>query len=300
MVKPKIIRANIGCHNNWELIENELTKKLESKIESTCVTFCEMYFYKNGKQINSDWYGIIHDPEDTHKFWPGRRILNNNTFMKSLPFCKGLFCMSKRLKQWLIDKLNPSFFVEVLYHPLSHKNLKLWDNSKFIENKKIYQIGNWLRCSYAIYKLQADNIQKHIIPFNHRTKREIRSFLKRDKQQITNQELQSVNQIEFIPDQDYDNLFENSVVFLNLYSSTCNNVIIECIKSNCPIIINRHESIEEYLGNDYPLCYDNLQQASTMVNNFELLKDANIYLSKMDKSKFEIKYFISSINNQIG
>ena len=33
---------------------------------------------------------------------------------------------------------------------------------------------------------------------------------------------------------------------------------MECIKANNPIIVNRLESIENYIGKEYPLFYDNL------------------------------------------
>jgi hypothetical protein len=36
--------------------------------------------------------------------------------------------------------------------------------------------------------------------------------------------------------------------------------VIDCISRNVPIIINRHESLIEFLGKDYPLFYDDESQ----------------------------------------
>ena len=51
------------------------------------------------------------------------KYTNNANFKQSLSYCKGLFCMSHNLKKWIIQKIKPNFFVDVLYHPVSNKNL---------------------------------------------------------------------------------------------------------------------------------------------------------------------------------
>lgn len=293
-------RGKIGAHNNWKIIEDTLIKNLKSNKKITFVSFCEMYFYKGGKDILSDWYGIIHDPEDSFNYYSNKNILNHSAFKKSLPYCKGLFCMSKKLSKWIMNILKPNFFVETIYHPLSSKNLLQWKFEKFNLNKKIYQIGNWLRCTYSIYRLDCNNFKKCILPFNGRMKNELNHFLKRDKISLSELEKKSVIEVSQISDENYNKIFENSIIFLNLYSSTCNNVIIECIKANCPLLINRLEPIEDYLGKDYPFFYSNLEDAKNKLNDLELIKKTNRYLIDLDKYRFETEHFINSINKQIN
>ena len=43
-----IIKANIGAHNNWRIIENQIENKLICNEKLIFITFCEMYFYKGG------------------------------------------------------------------------------------------------------------------------------------------------------------------------------------------------------------------------------------------------------------
>lgn len=74
---------------------------------------------------------------------------------------------------------------------------------------------------------------------------------------------------------------------------------MECIKANNPIIINRLEPIEEYLGKEYPLFYDNLTDVSTILENDELILKAFNYLKNMDKSKFSMQMMIDSINKKL-
>ena len=124
-------------------------------------------------------------------------------------------------------------------------------------------------------------------------------FLNKDNIILTELEKGSVLKTSHICDNHYNKIFNNKIIFLNLYSSTANNVIMECIKANNPIIINRLEPIEEYLGKEYPLFYDNLTDVSTILENDELILKAFNYLKNMDKSKFSMQMMIDSINRTL-
>ena len=82
MTVSKFIRADIGTHDNWKLVENEFLKNIKSNRDITFVSFCEMYFYKKRIPIQSPWCGINQDPEDTEKIWKNRSILNNNSYLR--------------------------------------------------------------------------------------------------------------------------------------------------------------------------------------------------------------------------
>ena len=294
------IYAEICAHNNWRIIENFMNGKIKSNINIVFVTFCEMYFYKGGKTLKSDWVGILHDPDNTEKYYKDKNIFKNKIFVDSLSHCKGLFCMSEELKEWVCYSLTTNFngFIDVLYHPISSKNLKEFNINEYKKNKCIIQIGNWLRKTYSIYKIKTD-ITKEILPYTLRTQNELTYFLRRDGKTISNSENNSVIKISKIPDQLYNNIFFNKIIFLDLYSSTANNVIMECIKSNNPIIINRLNTIEKYLGFEYPLFYDNIDEVTELIKNDGLILKAHLYLKNMNKERFYIENFIDKININI-
>jgi hypothetical protein len=293
-----IIKSDINNHDNWRKIEDFISTKIISNSDITFITFCEMYFYKDGKKITNNWVGIIHDPEDTSQYYSNRNLLKNDTFNQSLPYCKGLFCMSHNVKKWVIEQLKPNFFVDTLYHPLSSKNLLEFDIKEYNKNKTIIQIGNWLRRTYSIYKLNTD-VKKEVLPSNLRTKKELKYFLRKDKVLLSVEEIKNVIHTPRMSDDDYNKLFHNKVVFLNLYSSTANNVIVECLKANNPIIVNRLPPIENYLGSDYPLFYNNLSEVSELLNNDDLIFNAHLYLKNMNKDKFSMNNMVNTINNNL-
>ena len=204
--------------------------------------------------------------------------------------------MSESLKEYVLDKLEPTFFVEFIYHPISTRDLDSFDFKKFYLNQGIIQIGNWLRKSYSIFKLNTK--KKFILPYTERTG-EIIENLKKDKVKITQKELNSVVRLLKFDESNYNKIFKDNIVYLNLYSSTCNNVVLECIKSHCPILVNRLRSLEDYLGEEYPFFYDTHEEAEIKCKDLKLIYQTHIYLKNLDKSKFNIEAIIEKINKKL-
>ena len=50
----------------------------------------------------------------------------------------------------------------------------------------------------------------------------------------------------------YDCLLPENVMAIELFDASANNVVVECIARNTPIIVNRHPAVVEYLTADYP------------------------------------------------
>lgn len=301
-------------HNNWAKVEEYLKivksfRYYENNI--TFIPFFDIYLTNSGKQhgntlieakqtyelniqkiptIHDSWIGILHNPFNE----PIYKIFLNNYYKikEHLKTCKGLFCISEQLKKDVLSYLNKFNinipFVENLYHPISYKNLKEFNIQKFWKTKNVYQIGNWLRKITAIVEIDIPNdFNKYCIP---NTKRTINDLYKYN---ISAEKIKSVN-FQTLTDNEYNNLFENSVIFLHLLDSTANNVILECIKSNCPILINKLPSIVEYLGKDYPFYYENYNDIYSLLTYENILKTHN-YLKFMNKEKFSHFSLVESI-----
>jgi hypothetical protein len=107
------------------------------------------------------WLGFVHHTFDKrYSKYNLSEMLDNPLFRASLPSCKGLIVLSRYLRRQLIDHLNEmgrsDVSVFVLPHPTElvpesdHFNM-----TRFLSNpdKKVIQVGAWLRNSYAIYQL---------------------------------------------------------------------------------------------------------------------------------------------------
>ena len=105
--------------------------------------------------------------------------------------------------------------------------------------------------------------------------------------------------IKYLENNNYDKLLSENIVFINLINVSACNTLIECVIRNTPIIINRLEGVEEILGTDYPLFYDNLVEASEIITDINRLKKGYEYLVKLDKTNLKIETFLSNFENII-
>lgn len=247
------------------------------------------------------WIGFIHHTFNTsYSPFNNMNLIKNENFIKSLPFCKGIFVMSNYIKKELEKYINVP--INVLYHP-TDLNCPKFDLHKFImnDNKKIVQIGGWLRDPYAIYNLQCTlkkavlkgkNMNNYFKPDN------LFENIKKDNRFVSamiDQLEKDYNEVEIINElsnEEYDKLLEKNIIFIKLIDASACNTIIECIVRNTPLLINKIEPVVEYLGEDYPFYLEDNKEI-TIDKIIETYK----YLLKIDKKKLSIEYFIDSFCN---
>jgi hypothetical protein len=111
-----------------------------------------------------------------------------------------------------------------------------------------------------------------------------------------NEKISSVNFIEYLSNEEYDNLITENIVFINLVDASAVNTIIECIVRTTPIIVNYHPAVIELLGEKYPLYFYNNETINVEINKMlkddKLIRKAHKYLKIMNKKRFGIRYFI--------
>jgi len=298
------LNIEYGKHRSGWQYAIESLKALHNDDGYLLDSFIEKTFTWNPEQIGikkRPWIGIIHIPPNVPNWFLSNQsnnsIFNLKEWKKSLELCVGLFTLSNYHKKNLQSKL--SIPVESLIHPTMTPETK-WDWDKFISNdkKKIVQIGWWLRKLHAIYQLELKGYKKFIIKPDHLDFFD-ELFLKeqkilQEKENFSTSLYDTVKTLPFLSNSNYDLLLNESVVFMNLYDTSANNLIIECIVRNTPILVNPLPAVIEYLGEDYPLFYNTLEEAEDKAENFELIYQAHNYLKNSNKVKLTGNYFFNS------
>ena len=98
--------------------------------------------------------------------------------------------------------------------------------------------------------------------------------------------------------EEYDELLTKNVIFIDFFDAAANNAIVECIIRGTPIIVNKVGGIEEYLGVNYPLYFNELDEIPELLCDEKIIEAYN-YLVKMDKEPLKLSYFLSELNNAI-
>jgi hypothetical protein len=179
-------------------------------------------------------------------------------------------------------------------------DVELFDYEKYAINnsKKVIQIGQQLRKVSSIYLLDLPNFDKMWLTG---TKNFLHCFdlLKKELNYLNinkNKFKQSVRAYYTKTFDEYDCLLTNNVVFVDLFDAAANNTVLECIVRNTPIIVNKLPGVVEYLGDDYPLYFNNLDEVANLLTNEKIL-EAHLYLKNINKDDLSMDYFAKQLIN---
>jgi hypothetical protein len=171
-----------------------------------------------------------------------------------------------------------------LVHPTSTPDVK-FKLQKFANNrnKKLLMTGHWLRDFESFDQLKSPLYPKFWLEcgdFDH-----------------NNLTFNSVTKLKRVNNNEYDNILSENIIFLDFYDTSANNALLECICRNTPVLIRKLPAVQEYLGENYPLYFENLIEAEQKLLNIQNIINAYNYLVKMDKTKFSYNYFVDEFAN---
>jgi hypothetical protein len=112
---------------------------------------------------------------------------------------------------------------------------------------------------------------------------------------MRNADWSSVEIVDYLEPAGYDDLLSCSLVFLDLYDSTVNNTVIECIVRGTPLLCNRLPALVELLGPRYPLFFSTIEEAAIKAEDISLIEQAAGQLRELPKDVFGGDYFAASV-----
>jgi hypothetical protein len=279
------------------------------------------YFYSQNSQIDffdiiekhflwdtnfyckNKWAGVIHCTQSTPKYL---NIINiqflfaNNNFIKSLDNCLFIISLSQYVADYLLGefaKINKNVKVYVLKHPVVSDNIIYFDYDKYIKNsnKKIVQIGQQLRKMSSIYYLNLPQYEKIWLTGT----KNIAKCINLLEEEIKCYNLPIINrnsvQMKYTDTfEEYDEILSINIVFIELFDASANNTVLECIIRNTPIIVNKLPAVVEYLGEEYPLYFNELSEVNDLLSDEQILS-AHLYLKSIDKTDLTIDYFTKKL-----
>lgn len=295
--QPTIPRINIYHRGGWKDVMDHIQQLHNQGVRVKFIDLIDNYYHNpRNPLINCHWVGIIHGvpgvpiSDSPHL----SQLLINKKFKRDLFYCLGIWTLSAYLKNYLKTQyIFATIPIQSLYHPtdltVPQFEWNLFNNN--ISPKLIY-IGNQDRCLIKFNQLHTKYQKVWLSGRDHNKSIEILM------QQI--KPIDSKILIDKVDDIEYDQLLTCNVIMMELYNSSTNNTILECIARNTPILVNKIGGVEEYLGSDYPLYFDNLLSIEKLINDPKKLKEGHDYLTKLDKSFLSFDRFIDDIvNDQI-
>ena len=115
------------------------------------------------------WVGFVHHTmDDEFSIYNVQNMVRNIDFVDSLPYCKGLFVLSKTLKAKMEQYLQKTVLnsipkIYAFVHPTELENIPNFNMNLFLANKdkKLIHIGGWLRNIFSFYFLKLPETCKY-------------------------------------------------------------------------------------------------------------------------------------------
>jgi hypothetical protein len=265
---------------------------------------------------SAPWAGICHVPGDPPEWLPEdlrrqffRLYSRTPAWWWSAPRCIGLFALSRahaeELRQWT------DLPICTLTHPTEIPALQ-WSMERFLANRsrKVLQIGWWLRKIHAIFQARFPGYEKVFLQLTGQA--HVKRYFEKEEEYLRRlgtfrtEMLETATFLPYVPNRTYDMLLSENVVFLDLYGSSANNAIIECIARGTPILINPLPAVVEYLGPSYPLYYATYEEAAHKASDLDLLQEAHHCLTapgireRISAGSFLRAFMSSSIYRDLG
>jgi hypothetical protein len=198
------------------------------------------------------------------------------------------------------EKIQRPVNIITLKHPVVQEDIIPFSFEKFQKNaeKILIQIGQQYRKMTTIYHVSVpENYSKMWLTGTklfERLNQIMKLEQKHIKKTVTPEMRSSVKMYYTQTYEEYDEYLSKNIVFIDLFDAAANNTVLECIVRKTPIIVNKLPGVVDYLGEEYPLYFTELDDVGRLLSEEKLL-EAHEYLKKMDYADIEIDYFIRKL-----
>lgn len=313
---------------------------LDTYVDKTFGWAEKLYYSINIIPYKKPWIGFIHHtPNEEYSENNTTALLKNKLFLESLNSCICLYVLSESLKKWFDNQfsiLNIKIHVKNLVHPTETPDIK-FDYNKFILNndKKIIQVGAWLRNIYSIFALRTDLLNKAALVgkdmknyYNLESNTEEFNKICRDNKNkyniFMNEYLMNkFNGLLYIK-KNNEEVLRNEIKTLVKYNEDSVELIYEISNDEYDLLLSKNivflhlievsacNTLIECIVRNTPIVINKLDGVIELlgkdyplyydnlddINNiltYDNILKAHNYLKHLDKRKYDIKYFINDL-----
>jgi len=255
---------------------------------------------KHGEAWSVPWVGMFHHPPNMppwfNKEQPLDRLFSSTWWHRVRPFMVGAMALSDYLADYLRATI-PDVPVGVVKHPTMFVDKMFdWDAFEANPNPLVVQVGWYLRNYKAIYQMPVPDWigRAHLkdeAPWIRGAAQRTDFYSPfRDREVYP-----GVKVIKRLSNEAYDELLSRNLMAVEFFDTSANNAVVEAIVRNTPLVVNNHRAVREYLGDDYPLFFDDIGDCYTLLADKSRVRAAYEYLRDMDKSELTGASFAAGV-----
>jgi hypothetical protein len=250
---------------------------------------------------SSPWVGIFHHPARVHSPLASdrssvvTRLQRDRMFRQSVRHLKGAVCLCPQLEPVLREWLGVP--VLVTHHP-TETDVTQFDITQFdaTERPPLFQCGFFLRDTRFVYHLDVPRYEKaRSRPYTEwavRRDAQLKYALARGGPPQSSAE---VREFDRLPDHKYDEVMASSIVVTRLFGAAANNVVVESLARNSPLLVNRLPEVEYYLGSGYPLFFRDHDHAQQLLRDWSRVEAAHQYMAEFEAPWLDAAVFAAEV-----
>ena len=292
----------------WNIVKQGLNNFVNTYSDILFIDGVEAHFLWDDKTvIDKKWFGFIHltpiTPAYLYNILNLHYLFELDIFKSSLKNCLFLLTLSSYITEFLKQKLNEcglNIRVITILHPTDMVCPKFTlDNYNNNSNKHIIQIGQQLRKVTSIFRLNTKLNRIWLTGFKDMNR--IKNILLNEAKVFNYKDINyDIVDMKYLNSFDeYDKLLSKNIVFIDLFDAGANNTVVECIARNTPIIVNKIPGVVEYLGEEYPLYFTNLDNIDSLLT-YENIEKTYYYLKNLNKEFLDVNNFVKKFINVIN
>jgi len=277
----------------WGYVVQQLISNI--KLDPNGIVLDTWVDQKNDKEqiellTGNKWIGILHATPSKINNYSLDSFIDSEVFELSKDNCLFLITTSEHSKNHLSCLTNLP--IRVLLHPKPDTG-HYFDLDYYLSNPSIRHSGFYARNIKSFINFKT-NIGKIIYSDREYRNHYYTNSLKGSKSNV-------LYKSKYFKHCDYIDVFTKSVGFSFFDDCSASNSILEHIMSHTPLIVNRIPPVEEYLGKDYPLFLDCINDDNDkLLLDRKFLKNVSQYLEIISRRKeFTLKYFIHFLKTLI-
>jgi hypothetical protein len=302
----KAFNTSSEHRGGWNIVKNSLQNFVNSSSNILFVDNVDGHFLWDDKYVLHDkWFGFIHLTPASPDYLCQLNLnylFTLETFKQSLINCLFLLSLSPYVTKFIRNKLHElglNIKVFTLFHPTDINCPKFTlGNYMNNSNKCVIQIGQQLRKVTSIYRLNTTFNKIWLTGF--RDINRIKNILSNESKYFNYNDLNYDDvEMKYLNSFDeYDKLLSENIVFIELFDAAANNTIVECIARNTPILVNKLPGVVDYLGEEYPLYFNNLDDIHDLLT-YKNIENTYLYLKNLNKDFLDVKHFTKNFVNII-
>jgi hypothetical protein len=268
--------------------------------------FIEYWFRWGKKAIKEPWVGFAHllMQQDLPKHLSGDvldTILEEPSFRDSAKKCLALFVFTTTMATRITSKLDslglPSIPICVVPHPIGvEANVTKFDALVDLEaalsnTSAVVMLGKQYRRIASLHRLRTHRLKVWLPSVQD----PLLSGLVASELAAENVTLDPRVEIRRLASHaDYDTFVRQNIILIDMWSAGANNAVLEGMALQAPFLVRRLDGPMEFLGADYPLFFDSLDQVQYWLDHEDVLRQkmraAHEYLARLDTSSFTVEY----------